>query len=165
MRCMAALTTHLYIVRHAWAEDQGPGIDDHSRRLTKKGRKRFAAMMKSLCKAGMQVDVVATSPLIRARETAEILAAAFANAPPVEVVDALAPASNWPSLVEWTTQQDAARVAWVGHMPCVGRLVGLMIGDGSASIRMQKGAVASIRLDDGPGHPGELEWLATEDIV
>ena len=162
---MSALTTHLYIVRHAWAEDQGTGIDDHSRRLTKKGRKRFAAMMKSLCKAGMQVDVVATSPLIRARETAEILAASFANAPPVEVVDALAPASNWPSLVEWTTQQNAARVAWVGHMPCVGRLVGLMIGDGSASIRMQKGAVASIRLDDGPGHPGELEWLATEDIV
>ena len=86
-------------------------------------------------------------------------------APPVEVVDALTPASNWPALVEWTTQQDAARVAWVGHMPCVGRLVGLTIGDGSASIRMQKGAVASIRLDDGPGHPGELEWLATDDIV
>ena len=86
-------------------------------------------------------------------------------APPVEVVDALTPASNWPALVEWTTQQDAARVAWVGHMPCVGRLVGLTIGDGSASIRMQKGAAASIRLDDGPGHPGELEWLATDDIV
>ena len=121
--------------------------------------------MKSLCKAGMQVDVIATSPLVRARETAEILAAAFDNAPPVEVVDALAPASNWPALVEWTTQQDAASVAWVGHMPCVGRLVGLTIGDGSASISMQKGAVASIRLDDGPGHPGELAWLATDDIV
>jgi phosphohistidine phosphatase len=162
---MPQLTTHLYIVRHAWAEDSGPGIDDHARQLTKKGRKRFAAMMKRLCKAGMQVDVIATSPLARAVETAELLAAAFDNAPPVEVVDALAPASNWPALVEWTTQQDAARVAWVGHMPCVGRLVGLTIGDGTASIRMQKGAVASIRLDDGPGHPGELEWLATDDIV
>ena len=162
---MARLTTHLYIVRHAWAEDQGLGIDDHARRLTKKGRKRFAALMKKLRKAGMAVDVIATSPLIRARETAEIMAAAFDDAPPVEVVDALAPASNWPALVEWTTQQNAARVAWVGHMPCVGRLVGLTIGDGSASIRMQKGAVASIRLDDGPGHPGELEWLATDDIV
>jgi phosphohistidine phosphatase len=162
---MPQLTTHLYIIRHAWAEDSGPGIDDHARRLTKKGRKRFAEMVKQLRKSGMQVDMIATSPLIRARETAEILAAAFDNAPPVEVVDALAPASNWPELVAWTTQQDAARVAWVGHMPCVGRLVALMIGDGSASIRMQKGAVASIRLDDGPGHPGELEWLATDDIV
>jgi phosphohistidine phosphatase len=165
MASMPQLTTHLYIIRHAWAEDSGPGIDDHARRLTKKGRKRFAEMVKQLRKSGMQLDMIATSPLIRARETAEILAAAFDNAPPVEVVDALAPASNWPALVDWTAQQNAGSVAWVGHMPCVGRLVGLMIGDGSASIRMQKGAVASIRLDDGPGHPGELEWLATDDIV
>lgn len=162
---MPHIATHLYIIRHAWAEDPGPGIDDHSRRLTKKGRKRFAAVMKKLRKSGMQVDIVATSPLIRARETAEIVAASFDNAPPVEVVDALAPAANWPALVEWTTQQNAASVVWVGHMPCVGRLVGLMIGDGAASIRMQKGAVASVRLDDGPGHPGELEWLATDEIV
>jgi len=113
----------------------------------------------------MEVDLIATSPLIRAIETAEILAAAFDHLPPVEIVAALAPAANWPTLVDWTTQQSAARVAWVGHMPCVGRLVGLMIGDGAASIRMQKGAVASIRLDDGPGHPGELDWLATDEIA
>ena len=163
--CMTQLTTHLYIVRHAWAEDQGLGIEDHSRRLTKKGRKRFAALIEKLRQGGMEVDLVATSPLIRAHETAELLAAAFDHSPPVVVVDALAPASNWPALMEWTTQQGAARVAWVGHMPCVGRLVALTIGDGSASIRMQKGAVASIRLDDGPGHPGELEWLATDEIV
>jgi phosphohistidine phosphatase SixA len=93
------------------------------------------------------------------------MADVFAGNPPVAVVDALAPASNWPALVEWTIEQDAARVAWVGHMPCVGRLVALSIGDGTATIRMQKGAVASIRLDDGPGQPGELEWLATAEIV
>ncbi len=43
-------------------------------------------------------------------------------------------------------------------------LVATTIGDGTASIRMQKGAIASIRLDDGPGQPGDLEWLATPDI-
>lgn len=162
---MPQLTTHLYIVRHAWAEDQGPGVDDHARPLTKKGRKRFAAMMERLRDAGMEVDVVATSPLVRALQTAEILADALPNRPPVEVVDALAPASDWQALVEWTADQDAARIAWVGHMPCVARLVALTIGDGSAAIRMQKGAVASIRLDDGPGQPGELEWLATDAIL
>jgi phosphohistidine phosphatase len=162
---MPQLTTHLYIVRHAWAEDQGPGVDDHARRLTKKGRKRFADQMRSLRKAGMAVDVIATSPLVRAHETALLIADAFDGHPPVEVLDALAPASDWQALVEWTAQQDAARVAWVGHMPCVGRLVALTIGDGSAAIRMQKGAVASIRLDDGPGQPGELEWLACDEIL
>ena len=162
---MPTLTTHLYIVRHAWAEDAGPEIDDHSRRLTKKGAKRFEKFMRHLRSCGMEVDLIATSPLVRTRETAEIMADVFAGNPPVAVVDALAPASNWPALVEWTIEQDAARVAWVGHMPCVGRLVALSIGDGTATIRMQKGAVASIRLDDGPGQPGELEWLATADIV
>lgn len=161
---MATLTTHLFVVRHAWAEDSGPGIDDHSRRLTKKGRRRFEAFARHLRAAGMELDLVATSPLVRARETAEILADVFDLRAPV-VIDALAPASDWQALVEWTIEQDAARVAWVGHMPCVGNLVAHSIGDGSAAIRMQKGAIASIRLDDGPGHPGELEWLATAGIV
>jgi phosphohistidine phosphatase len=162
---MATLTTRLYVVRHAWAEDPAPGIDDHARRLTKKGRKRFGRFVERLARAGMAVDLVATSPLVRARETADIIAETLENGPPVAVVDALAPTSDWQALVEWTIQQDAARVAWVGHMPCVGRLVALTIGDGSAAIRMQKGAVASIRLDDGPGQPGELEWLATADVA
>jgi phosphohistidine phosphatase len=162
---MPQLTTHLYIVRHAWAEDPGPGVDDHARRLTKKGARRFQKFIRHLRAGGMEIDLIATSPLVRTQETAAIMAEVFDNAPPIAVVDALAPASNWQALVEWTIEQDAANVAWVGHMPCVSRLVALTIGDGSAAIRMQKGAVASIRLDDGPGQPGELEWLATAGIV
>ncbi len=162
---MPTLTTHLYIVRHAWAEEPALGISDHARPLTKKGRKRFARFVSQLQGAGMRVDLVATSPLVRARETAEIMADVFDDKPPLVIVDGLAPTADWHRLVEWTIQQDAARVAWIGHMPCVGRLVALTIGDGSAAIRMHKGAVASIRLDDGPGQPGELEWLATADIA
>ena len=162
---MPILTTRLFIVRHAWAEEQAPGVDDHARRLTKKGRRRFARMVRRLEAVGMAVDVVATSPLVRARETADILADTLTGRPPVVVVDALAPGSDWPTLVEWTAARDAASVAWVGHMPCVGRLAALSIGDGTAAIRMAKGSVASIRLDDGPGQPGELEWLATADVL
>jgi phosphohistidine phosphatase SixA len=83
----------------------------------------------------------------------------------VEEVAALAPGSDWQALVEWTVQQDAARVAWVGHAPCVGRLVAISIGDGSAAVRMSKGAIAAIALDDGPGQPGELEWLVTPELL
>jgi phosphohistidine phosphatase len=162
---MALLTTQLYVIRHAVAEDVAADGDDHARPLTRKGRRRFARLVQRLARAGMAVDLIATSPLVRTQETAAIMAEVFDNAPPIAVVDALAPASNWQALVEWTIEQDAANVAWVGHMPCVGRLVALTIGDGSAAIRMQKGAVASIRLDDGPGQPGELEWLATAGIV
>lgn len=162
---MATLTTRLYVIRHAVAEDEAPGGGDHGRRLTKKGRRKFERLVRRLQAAGMEVDLVATSPLVRTQETAELLAATLASRPPVAVVEALAPGSDWQAVVEWTIRQDAGRVAWVGHAPCVGRLVALTIGDGSASIRMQKGAVAAIRLDDGPGQPGELEWLATTEMA
>ena len=159
------LTTRLYIIRHAVAEDLSATGDDATRRLTKKGRKAFTRLVHRLAATGMEVDLVATSPLVRTRETAEILAAELDGHPPVVVVDALAPGSDWQALVEWTVRQDAGRVAWVGHAPCVGRLLAQTIGDGSAAIRMPKGAVAAIRLDDGPGQPGELEWLVTPDLV
>lgn len=162
---MPTLTTHLTIVRHAWAEDPGPGVDDYHRRLTKAGRKRFARFVRRLSEAGLAFDLVATSPLVRCRETAGILAEELSVAREIAVVDALAPGSDWRALVEWTIQQDAAAVAWVGHAPCVGRLAALTIGDGTAAIRMAKGAVASIRLDDGLGQPGELEWLATAPLL
>lgn len=158
------LTTQLYIVRHAWAEDPGPDLDDHARPLTKKGRRRFERFMRQLKAFDLDVDLVVTSPLVRTRETAEIMVDVLGN-PRLEIHDALAPASDWQSIVEWTTEEGAARVAWVGHAPCVSRLVALSIGDGTAAIRMQKGAVASIRLDDGLGQPGELQWLATAQLL
>lgn len=162
---MATLTTRLYIVRHAVAEEACAGVLDSERRLTPKGRKRFARLVERLVGRGLEVDLIATSPLVRCRETAEILAAGLGGGPRVEVVLALAPGSDWQSLVEWTVQQDAGRVAWVGHAPCVGRLVAVSIGDGSAAVRMSKGAIAAVALDDGPGQPGELEWLVTPELL
>ena len=159
------LTTRLYIIRHSVAEDVAEAGGDHARRLTKKGRKAFGRLVRRLEESGMEIDLVATSPLVRTRETAAVLAETLTNPPRIEVVDALAPGSDWQALVEWTVQQGAERVAWVGHNPRVGRLVALTIGAGSAAVRMQKGAVAAIRLDDGPGQPGELEWLATPGLV
>lgn len=161
--------TQLYIVRHAVAEDVSETGDDASRRLTKKGRKAFVRLVRQLRSAGLEVDLIATSPLVRTRETAAALAEELAeelgDRPPVEPVDALAPGSDWRALVEWTARQDATSVAWVGHAPCVGRLVALAIGAGAAGVVMRKGAVASIRLPAGIGQPGDLEWLATPDLV
>ncbi len=157
--------THLFIVRHAVAEDISEAGDDASRRLTKKGRKAFVRLVGQLRAAGMDVDLVATSPLARTRETAAALAEEVGGRPPVEVVDALAPGSDWRAMVEWTSRQDADRVAWVGHAPCVGQLVAQAIGAAGAGVVMQKGAVASIRLPGGIGEPGDLEWLVTPDLV
>lgn len=162
---MPTLTTRLFVVRHAVAEDAAADGDDRSRRLTPKGRKRFARMVRRLVDAGLEIDLIATSPLVRCHETAEILADELSRTPSVLTLEALAPSADWNAVVEWTVQQDAARVAWVGHSPCVGRLVAEAIGDGSASLRFAKGAIASIALGDGLGQPGDLEWLSTPDLL
>jgi phosphohistidine phosphatase len=162
---MAAFTTQLYIVRHAIAEDVSADGTDRSRRLAPKGIRRFARLVRRLARAGMAVDVIATSPLVRTRETAEILSAGLPGRPPVVAIDPLAPGADWQRIVEWTVAQDAASVAWVGHAPCVGRLVAASIGDGTAAVRMEKGAVAAIALPDGLGHPGELEWLVMPELL
>jgi len=94
------IPTRLYVVRHAVAEDQSADGDDRSRRLTGKGRRRFAKLVRRLVRAGLEIDVVATSPLVRTVETAELLAAGLPTAPRVEVVEALAPGSDWHAVVD-----------------------------------------------------------------
>ena len=161
---MNKLPTHLYIIRHAWAEEGSLDQDDYDRRLTKKGRTRFENFMKSMKKIAFNVDLIVTSPLVRTRETAEIMVDVL-KTPRLEIHNALAPGSNWPDITEWTSAEKAPRVAWVGHAPCVGRLVAKAIGDGTADIRMQKGAIASICLENGFGHSGELQWLIPAQVI
>lgn len=161
---MSKILKQLYVVRHAWAEDVGPDLDDYARPLTKKGRKRFERFMKHLRDAGMAVDLIVSSPLIRTHQTAEIMADVF-KIPRLELHDALAPGSDWKEIAEWTSAEDAERVAWVGHAPCVGRLVASALGESSTAIRMQKGAVSSIVFDYGLDSPGELQWLATAQLI
>ena len=97
---MAALTTRLYIIRHAVAEDFSPEGDDFSRRLTRKGSRRFARLVKRLARAGMEVDAIAPSPLVRTRETAEILSAGLPGRPPVVVAEGQANLAEAQALAE-----------------------------------------------------------------
>ncbi len=157
--------SHLYIVRHAWAEDVGPHGEDFSRPLTKKGKKRFEKIIAHLHNAGMLVDSIATSPLVRTRETADIMAKQFGIQSNVTEVDALAPGADMQEIASWSMNQHVSRVAWVGHAPCVGRLVACVLGTQSLAIRMRKGAIASIQLANGLSQPGELEWLVTANVV
>jgi len=105
---MALLTTQLYVIRHAVAEDVAADGDDHARPLTRKGSRRFARLVQRLARAGMAVDLIATSPLVRTRQTAEILAEELAGQPPVVVVDALAPPAVTVSVSEPSVNKSAA---------------------------------------------------------
>jgi len=159
---------HLYIIRHAWAYEHGDPRwpDDSQRPLEQEGAERFAQVVKLLAQRGFAPDVIATSPYVRCRQTAEIVAAHFAQSPQLVELDGLKPGSDFAELLEWTRRQRAESIAWVGHAPDVGWLAASLISEGDAVIRFAKGAIASIRIEGPLGIGcGELEWHATAKLL
>ncbi len=159
----------LYIVRHAWAVDRDDARwpDDGLRPLTEEGKKRFAKVAASLVDRGMKLQVVATSPLVRCVETAQLLVAAAGKAKLVEL-DELQPGSDLDGLLRWTAAQakKSQGIAWVGHAPDVDRLTAALITQSDALIRFAKGAAAAIRFDGPPVLAGgELQWLVTAKML
>jgi phosphohistidine phosphatase len=159
----------LYIVRHAWAGEFGDPEwpDDSQRPLTDSGGRRFAEVVETLAARGFQPEVVATSPIVRCRQTAERIVEGVEPPPELVVMDALLPGSDLEALVAWLIQraEKHEQVAWVGHAPDVGRLTAALIGD-TGSIHFAKGAVAAIGFHDAPRlGGGELRWLVTAKIL
>jgi phosphohistidine phosphatase len=159
----------LYILRHAWAGHYGDPEwpDDALRPLSDEGRERFAAVAAALVDRGVTPGIIATSPLIRCRQTAELLAKAVRPKPPLVELDALQPGSDLPALVTWTAgqSQEHEEIAWVGHAPDVDRMAAALLGQ-TGQIRLAKGAAAAIRFyDDITLGAGELRWLVTAKIL
>jgi phosphohistidine phosphatase len=154
----------LYIVRHAVASDRDEKRwpDDAERPLTKEGRKRFKRLLKALNEDEFNPGVVATSPLVRCRETAELVAKHSTGEPRIQCVEALAPGSDLSALLHWTSLQEQQKVAWVGHSPDVEHLAGALTGGTESSVRFAKGAIAAIQFEDQVSRgAGQLLWLAT----
>ncbi len=158
--------TELYIIRHAWAEnlDVFHWSTDWERPLTAAGRRRFTAVAIQLVERGFQPEIIATSPLVRCHETADIVAGVVGNGAPIVELDALRPGSDLGVLLDWTA--DEARryehVAWVGHAPDVGRMATWLTVASAGEMRFAKGAVAAIRFVDRPAAgQGELRWFVT----
>jgi phosphohistidine phosphatase len=154
----------LYIVRHAYAYEHGDPRwqDDSKRPLEPEGAERFRRGMKELAKRGMEPKVIASSPYVRCRQTADLVAKAVDGQTEVIELEALAPGSDLDELLRWSRGQKAESIAWVGHSPDVEYLAAAIISEGDANLRFAKGAVAAIRMDGdlAPGR-GELQWLVT----
>ena len=158
----------LFIVRHGLAGDHDPlrWPNDADRPLTAEGQARFAATVKLLAERDFSPTIIATSPLVRCRQTADIISKGLPHKPAVIELDELAPGSDLTEILTWTGQQPDKSIAWVGHAPDVGLLAAAMVGNGGAALRFKKGAVACIRFEDliVRGR-GELLWLVTAKLL
>lgn len=157
----------LLVVRHAIAEDRAAfartGKDDAERPLTPEGRRKFERAARGLRKIVDSVDLLATSTLVRAIETGEILEASFGVDASARL-DELAPGASLPPLVEWLRRRRRHRtVAVVGHEPHLSRLIAhLLVGRSSGFVALKKGGAVLLDLGAAPGAGGaRLRWHLT----
>lgn len=155
----------ILIVRHAKAEERtllgSLRKKDAARTLTPGGRRDMAKAAKGLRRRLPKIDTLASSPLVRAKETAQILSRRFDD---IEVVElpALAPGHEPEALLAWLCEQPPdATVALVGHEPDLGIFASyLLMGRKESSLMFKKGASCLIDIPDRPAAgAGRLEWL------
>lgn len=157
----------IYLVRHAIAEERGDAWpDDTKRPLSAKGKARFREVVGGLLALDMRVDEILTSPLVRARQTADLLAAAFARGPKVTDLASLAAGAKPASVVADFERYSKPRdLALVGHEPGIGALAARLLGVRHA-LEFKKGAVCCIEVDAlPPTRPGTLLWFATPRML
>lgn len=160
----------IYLVRHAEAQSLGhAGIeDDFERPLTDAGHAQARAVAAGLSRLGVRPSLLMTSPLLRARQTAEAMRGEWlSQAPAVRVCEALAPGGKRKELARSLRGLDPeAGVALVGHQPDLGQLAGWLIGSRKARIDFRKAGVAFIACDaEAKKGSGTLVWLATPEWV
>ncbi|MFH1474328.1 MAG: histidine phosphatase family protein [Chloroflexota bacterium] len=157
------VVVELCFLRHAQAADRDTWDEpDELRPLTEKGRRQAERIGRTLAAAGFAPDAVITSPLVRARETAEIVAAH------VGVTALIEPRLGEPldlATVE-AILDDAGRPRRpivVGHDPDFSELVSALVG---APVPMRKGALARIDVERPLAYgQGELRWLLPPDLL
>ena len=157
----------LYFIRHGVAEEQGEAWpDDTKRPLTEDGMSRLRKSARGLERVGVTFDVMLTSPLVRTRQTAEILAAAFAPRPPIVNVESLTPEGTYQGVIaDLEKQSRRLRIALVGHEPSIGELAARLSGS-RHPFEFKKGAVCRIDVETlPPGGPGSLRWFLTPRML
>jgi phosphohistidine phosphatase len=157
----------LYLIRHAIAEARGDAWpDDTKRPLSEDGIDRMKKEARGLARLNVSVDVILTSPLVRTKQTAELVAAALDSRPPIVNIDSLAPGGSYAAFVA-DLEKHARKhsIALVGHEPGIGELAARLVGS-RHPFEFKKGAVCRIDLDEiPPSGPGHLRWMLTPKIL
>ncbi|MFN0129441.1 MAG: SixA phosphatase family protein [Verrucomicrobiales bacterium] len=139
----------LLIIRHAKAEDHGHPAGDAARALVKKGSEQAARLGRFLRRTDRLPDVVLTSPLVRARQTAERLCESAGLPEPVEqpwLACGMVPETAVRELKAFSSFD---RVAIVGHEPDLSALIAHWVGAADGSVEMKKAGLTGLALSPG----------------
>jgi phosphohistidine phosphatase len=153
----------LYLIRHAEAAPLGEeGVtNDESRPLTGKGEEQARQLALGFRARGIHLGLVLTSPLLRARQTAERMLEEWSNpAPELRVCRELTPGSKRRKLSRVLMQLGSAPLAVVGHEPDLSQYAAWLIGSKKAQLDLAKAGVAYVSCDQKLNKgSGRLIWL------
>jgi phosphohistidine phosphatase len=162
---------NLYIVRHGVAVPGGlPGIDDNDRVLTEEGAAKMKQIAAALCRLKYRPELMLSSPLVRARQTAEILLQAFGKDVELKIFSALAPSGARREIYHEISSLDKKGIKSlmiVGHQPSLGEIAGeIASGIPKQFVKLKKGSVCAIEIESIHGMPkGVLVALLSPSIL
>ena len=157
----------IYLLRHGIAEEQRAGARDSDRALTPEGKKRLRETLLVAKGAGVNPDLILTSPYRRARETAQIAAEVLGNRMPLVSVDALTPMGDireaW---TEIRIHKDVRSILLASHEPLVGLLTGFLLNVPQLAIDVKKGCLVRVDVESLSVQPrGVLKWMLTPRLA
>jgi len=152
----------LLLFRHGIAEAHGPDGSDTTRRLTDEGVRKTHQAAAGLSQFVEPPDVIYTSPLTRAQQTAQILGEVYGIVPQIVEVLAYGPAK---AVIEALSDEDHQRVMLVGHEPTFSEIVERVCTASHAAgfVRMKNAGCACVEMID--GDIAQLLWLATPKML
>ena len=157
---------NLFLLRHglaAEADAAGHG-KDADRPLTPKGERKLRQAAQAIKALGLSFDLILSSPCLRARQTATLVAKALDAKERLELSNSLAPGNPARKVVESLPRRPMpANVLLVGHEPGLSQLISLLVaGEAGVSILLKKGSLCKLSVESlKPGRCATLEWLLT----
>jgi phosphohistidine phosphatase len=157
----------LLLIRHAIAEEREEfaqtGESDDKRPLTDRGRKKMKRVASGLADIVEKIDLIASSPLTRALETAEILHKRYPETA-IATVGALEPVQSYETFLDWLQRLEGVEtVAAVGHEPHLSGLASwLLTGNGKPLFEFKKGGACLLEFSEVPAAgAAQLQWMMT----
>ncbi len=159
----------LYIVRHAIAVPHGtPGCAEDDRPLTPEGIEKMQKAARGLRNLSVRPDLILTSPLPRALQTAQIMLKELEGKVPVKTLACLSPGGSREEVYREIQQRERLEsLMLVGHQPSLGEIAGeIAWGSAENYIELKKGGACCLLLDKlRPTPSGTLLWLATPSML
>jgi len=156
---------NLYLLRHGLAADESQTGKDADRPLTSKGKRKLRKIAQALEALQLQFELILSSPYLRARQTAEIVAEALNAKHVLELTDCLTPHGDTHELFALITSRKPIPrdVLLVGHEPYLSELISVLVsGSSSLAVVMKKAGLCKLSADSlKVGRCASLEWLLT----